>query len=119
MSVSANRLEQLPRAIEIGMNHTGEIEPLLIRTFGVSVKDSESPIGFFGTGLKYALAILLRERHDVIIQSGVAAVPHLPVALRCAPWVIDIPIVSAYAAARRARSWRCRAHPRCRSWLQT
>ena len=48
----------------------GEIDPLMIRTFGVSVKETEDPIGFFGTGLKYALAILLRTGHDVQIQSG-------------------------------------------------
>lgn len=42
---------------------------------------------------------------------------HLPRALRCSPWVLDLPLVSAYASARRASSWRCRAHPRCRSWL--
>lgn len=45
------------------------------------------------------------------------AMPHLPSWLRCSPWVLDVPVVSAYAAARRASSWRCRAHPRCRSWL--
>lgn len=48
----------------------GEIDPLMIRTFGVSVKESDNPIGFFGTGLKYALAILLRTNHTVLIQSG-------------------------------------------------
>jgi hypothetical protein len=48
----------------------GEIDTLAIRTFGVSVKESENPIGFFGTGLKYALAILLRTGHKVSIQSG-------------------------------------------------
>ena len=31
-----------------------------INTFGVSVKDNEHPIGYFGTGLKYAIAVLLR-----------------------------------------------------------
>src|SRR6185437_6468608 len=48
----------------------GEIDPIAIRTFGVSVKESENPIGFFGTGLKYALAILLRTKHRITIQSG-------------------------------------------------
>lgn len=50
----------------------GEIDAAAIRTFGVSVKEGENPIGFFGTGLKYALAILLRTRHSVVIQSGLA-----------------------------------------------
>lgn len=48
----------------------GEVDPLAVTTFGVSVKESENPIGFFGTGLKYALAILLRTGHEVLIQSG-------------------------------------------------
>ncbi len=30
-----------------------------IQTFGVSVKENEHPIGYFGTGLKYAIAVLL------------------------------------------------------------
>jgi hypothetical protein len=49
----------------------GEIDAAAIRTFGVSVKEGENPIGFFGTGLKYALAILLRTGHTVTVQSGV------------------------------------------------
>lgn len=48
----------------------GEIDPLAIRTFGVSVKEGDNPIGFFGTGLKYALAILLRTEHEVQMQAG-------------------------------------------------
>lgn len=48
----------------------GEIDPLLIQTFGVSVKETDRPIGFFGTGLKYALAILLRTGHKVTLQAG-------------------------------------------------
>ena len=48
----------------------GEIDPLLITTFGVNVKENDSPIGFFGTGLKYALAILMRHGCSVVIQSG-------------------------------------------------
>lgn len=42
---------------------------------------------------------------------------HLPTWLRCSPWVLDVPLVSAFAAARRARSKACHRHPRCRSWL--
>jgi len=48
----------------------GEIDAAAIRTFGVSVKEGDNPIGFFGTGLKYALAILLRTGHSVAVQSG-------------------------------------------------
>jgi hypothetical protein len=47
------------------------------------------------------------------------ALPYLPAVLRCSPWVLDVPLVSAYAAARRATGWRCRQHPRCRAWLVT
>jgi hypothetical protein len=50
----------------------GEIDAAAIRTFGVSVKEGDNPIGFFGTGLKYALAILLRTGHSVAIQSGLS-----------------------------------------------
>lgn len=47
----------------------GEIDIRAIKTFGVSVK-SEGAIGFFGTGLKYAISILLREGQDITIFSG-------------------------------------------------
>jgi hypothetical protein len=50
--------------------NAGEIDPISIQTFGVSVKETDHPIGFFGTGLKYALAILLRTGHRVILQAG-------------------------------------------------
>jgi hypothetical protein len=50
----------------------GEIDAAAIRTFGVSVKEGENPIGFFGTGLKYAIAILLRTGHAVTVQSGLS-----------------------------------------------
>lgn len=39
----------------------GLIDLRAIKTFGVSAKETENPIGFFGTGLKYAIAIILRE----------------------------------------------------------
>lgn len=37
----------------------------LITIMGVSVKETSSPIGYFGTGLKFALATLLRTSHKV------------------------------------------------------
>jgi hypothetical protein len=52
----------------------GEIDVRSISTFGVSVKEGENPIGFFGTGLKYAIAVLLRTGHEVTIQSGTTVV---------------------------------------------
>jgi hypothetical protein len=36
----------------------------------LSAKDTKNPIGFFGTGLKYAIAILLREKHQIQIFAG-------------------------------------------------
>lgn len=38
-----------------------------VTTMGVSVKETDDPIGYFGTGLKYAIAVLLRCKHDVTI----------------------------------------------------
>lgn len=52
-------------------SNPGEIDPRLITTFGVNVKpQSASPIGYFGTGLKYAIATSLRLGCKVTIQSG-------------------------------------------------
>lgn len=54
----------------IFFENTGEIDIRSISTFGVSVKEGDNPIGFFGTGLKYAIAVLLRTGHKVKIHSG-------------------------------------------------
>lgn len=51
-----------------------EIDLCAISTFGVSVKEGENPIGFFGTGLKYAIAVLLRTGHEITIYSGLSVV---------------------------------------------
>lgn len=48
----------------------GLISKRSITTFGVSSKENESAIGYFGTGLKYAIAILLRENIDITIYIG-------------------------------------------------
>ncbi len=48
----------------------GVIDPSSITTFGVSSKENPGAIGFFGTGLKYAIAILLREGCDITIHAG-------------------------------------------------
>lgn len=58
----------------IKFTNPGEIDVRSISTFGVSVKDGSNPIGFFGTGLKYAIAVLLRTGHDVTILSGLKVV---------------------------------------------
>lgn len=38
-----------------------------ITTMGVSVKEKDDAIGYFGTGLKYAIAVLLREGQRIVI----------------------------------------------------
>lgn len=48
----------------------GLIDLRALKTFGVSSKEKENPIGFFGTGLKYAIAILLREGQEVTLYRG-------------------------------------------------
>lgn len=48
----------------------GLIDPLAIATFGVNAKVTDNPIGFFGTGLKYAIAVLLRHRHEITVWRG-------------------------------------------------
>jgi hypothetical protein len=40
---------------------------------------------------------------------------HLPAWLRW-PALLDVPVVSAWVATRRAHSWRCRATPACVRW---
>lgn len=41
-----------------------------ISTFGINAKDNDNAIGFFGTGLKYAIAVILREGCEIVIRSG-------------------------------------------------
>ena len=48
----------------------GEIDTRLISSFGVNVKETDNPIGYFGTGMKYALAILMSEGASVDIAIG-------------------------------------------------
>lgn len=47
-----------------------EIDLKAIRMMGLSVKKTDSPIGFFGTGLKFAIATLLRNGHKVTLIRG-------------------------------------------------
>lgn len=51
-------------------SNSGLIDLDTIRIMGVSVKDTDSPIGYFGTGLKFAVATLLRTGHSVTIWRG-------------------------------------------------
>jgi hypothetical protein len=50
--------------------NNGLLDTRAFTAFGVNAKQGESPIGFFGTGLKYALAVCARERYPVFIQPG-------------------------------------------------
>lgn len=47
----------------------GELDIRGATIMGLHAKESES-IGYFGTGLKYAIAVLLREHHQITIWSG-------------------------------------------------
>jgi hypothetical protein len=47
----------------------GTLDVRAITTFGLSAKETDNPIGFFGTGLKYALAILVRQGAVINITS--------------------------------------------------
>lgn len=58
----------------IVFSNQSEIDPRSISAFGVSVKDGSNPIGFFGTGLKYAIAVLLRTGHEVTVLSGLSVI---------------------------------------------
>ena len=53
----------------VSFHNKGLIHMEAIRTMGISVK-KEGAIGFFGTGLKYAIAVLLREKQKVTIYRG-------------------------------------------------
>jgi hypothetical protein len=54
----------------IVFENEGEVDVRALHTFGVSAKESENPIGFFGTGFKYAVAILLRNKCEILVYSG-------------------------------------------------
>ena len=47
--------------------NAGLIDLDVIRIMGVSVKTKDNPIGYFGTGLKFALSTLLRSGHKVTL----------------------------------------------------
>jgi hypothetical protein len=51
-------------------SNPGLIDLRAVTTMGVSVKDGTNPIGYFGTGLKYAIATILRNGGKVTIWRG-------------------------------------------------
>lgn len=54
----------------ITFQNDGLIDLRAVRTFGMSAKEGKNPIGFFGTGLKYAIAISLRLGCKVTLYRG-------------------------------------------------
>lgn len=56
----------------IVFENEGEIDPRLISLIGVNVKERPGAIGYFGTGLKYAVACLARWGESMTVQSGLA-----------------------------------------------
>lgn len=55
-------------------HNRGEIDIRGATVAGLSAKDGDSPIGFFGTGLKYSIACILRWGGEITIHSGLT--PH-------------------------------------------
>lgn len=51
----------------------GEIDIRAATVVGLNVKSSDGAIGRFGTGLKYAISVLLRERQTIRIYSGMTS----------------------------------------------
>lgn len=50
--------------------NSGLLDLHAITTFGASVKEGKSPIGKFGTGLKYAIAVILRNDCQITVHTG-------------------------------------------------
>ena len=48
----------------------GTLDPRALTIMGLNAKENDNPIGYFGTGFKYGVAIALREGCDVVIQNG-------------------------------------------------
>lgn len=55
---------------QIIFKNPGLIDLRAIRILGWSVKESTNPIGFFGTGSRFAIATLLRTNHSVVLWRG-------------------------------------------------
>lgn len=54
----------------VTFQNKGILDTRGITTFGVTVKETKDPIGYFGTGLKYAIAVCLREGLKVTLYLG-------------------------------------------------
>lgn len=56
--------------MSIDFYNKGELPIKALTTMGVSVKNNDSAIGYFGTGFKFAVATLLREGQEVHVVTG-------------------------------------------------
>jgi hypothetical protein len=54
----------------LSFQNPGLIDPRAYRLFGASAKEGKNPIGFFGTGLKYAIAVFLRAGCKIELHTG-------------------------------------------------
>ncbi len=54
----------------ISFQNEGVASITALTTFGVNAKSNENAIGFFGTGFKYAVAIILRNGGSVVLYQG-------------------------------------------------
>ena len=59
-----------PAGPYLAFSNPGSLEIELVKLMGVSVKESNDPIGFFGTGLKYAMATAFRLGGSMTIITG-------------------------------------------------
>lgn len=50
--------------------NAGTLDDLALFTMGLNAKENDSAIGFFGTGLKYAISIICRKGGTISIQPG-------------------------------------------------
>ena len=48
----------------------GTLDPRSLTIMGLNVKENDNPIGYFGTGFKYGVAIAIHNNCEVIIQNG-------------------------------------------------
>ncbi len=69
--LSFKEIDPTPAASDPSLvfSNPGVLDINLVKLLGVSVKDSDNAIGFFGTGLKYALASTLRFGGEITIFS--------------------------------------------------
>lgn len=56
--------------MKIVFSNEGLLDIRGLKTFGMSAKEGVNPIGYFGTGLKYAIAVILREGGEITVRVG-------------------------------------------------